>query len=259
MFDRIKDNLPLASLLLLVICLVRVIVFYKVFGIAITDYLELGELLSLMSGYLLSQFIAIGLYTCLMIVISNQQTVSQTLSLFNIDVPISLLHNLRKIYFGSGAAKLCWWGAVTFSVCSVWQTYLKGAIDIYTISSWLIFFGAVFLDDFVIKHCVKFKRSGSDAAAEAHNKTLRTGIQTFCLMLLLLWGNFLWALSSGYYLKTIRNVDRVVIEYEGKFIRTSPNYLFVGRTKSFTFFYNRQTSRAHVYPNGGIKRIYIED
>ncbi|GGF26313.1 hypothetical protein GCM10011383_42280 [Hymenobacter cavernae] len=51
----------------------------------------------------------------------------------------------------------------------------------------------------------------------------------------------------------------ITIEYEGKLIRTSPTYAYIGRTKNFTFFYNKQTKYAHVYPNSGIKRVYMRD
>jgi len=88
------------------------------------------------------------------------------------------------------------------------------------------------------------------------NENLIRNKRIFLLLIFLLFANMFYAAINARDLIAGESSERVTIEYKGKMIRTSRHYMYVGRTKGYTFFYNTQTGFAHVYPNSSIERMY---
>ncbi|GGF27059.1 hypothetical protein GCM10011383_43280 [Hymenobacter cavernae] len=115
---------------------------------------------------------------------------------------------------------------------------------------------------FLVNKIMKaFAKQGYGIEIDKFNNELKRILDTSFILIILACFNILIAVIDAQALKEKSGYQRMVIEYDNKLIRASAtsHYIYLGRTKNYTFFYNKQTERAHSYPNSGIKRIYMKN
>lgn len=102
-----------------------------------------------------------------------------------------------------------------------------------------------------------FSKESDNDEIIAFNKKLNRLINISSILFQFVLFNTYASLIQAYLMKYETQYQDVTIEYEGKKVSTTPTYMYIGRVKNFTFFFDKQTGYAHVYPNSGIKRIYM--
>ncbi|UOG76766.1 hypothetical protein MTX78_09225 [Hymenobacter tibetensis] len=252
MFDKIKDNLSLATVFLIVISLARLITYYQIFGVNIADYIELSEILSLLSDYLLFQFAVALIYLFIIVYVQSLFTVQLIDSLKppkpNPNPTVPIVYKPFELPLVLGMVLLCIGGMV-------YVTYLgQGKVVLAGLGLLAL---CIFIDQGVGKIEKMFRKEDSEENAVQYNTNLRKSAFTSSVLLIFLLLN----IAAGFVMAKIKMIvdmePRVTIEYEGKLIRASTQFIHIGRVKNYTFFYNKQTGYTHAYPNSGIKRVYM--
>ncbi|QNE38980.1 hypothetical protein F1C16_05135 [Hymenobacter sp. NBH84] len=233
MLTKIKDNLPFITAIMFILGSTRLIFFYEAFGIDVISYLDLSEIFSLSFYYITS----IGFISVVLLSIYMIYMYSKKLSIFN-------KHFDKYTY-------------AEYIFCGVFFIVFS-----------LIFFGTgiELIFSVIISLLLLFLLYGIEMLIQIafFNAKLAYREQGFS-MLMLTTGLYLTTVNavigslSGRAIRDSEDNDIVTIEYNNKIIRTTKHYIYIGRTKNYTFFYNRQTKFSHVYPNSDVKRIYIKN
>ncbi|MBX0290123.1 hypothetical protein K3G63_06715 [Hymenobacter sp. HSC-4F20] len=212
------------------------------------------EILSLLSDYLISFFGFTAIYICIVLV-SDSILDSALLSGEQIDF-IGRLFIYPKGTSGYRQNQI----AFSALFLGILLTILFLSMETNIVIIIFVLFAVVLMFCLVIgaRQIFKWQRKiGFDNESLLYNKKLKTAINIIAGVFSFLLLNSAIALCQGVDLKEMSTNKNVVIEYEQKFIKSTLDYIYIGRTKNYTFFYNRKTGVAHVYPNSEIKRIYM--
>lgn len=195
--EWVKNNLPLLTLVMIVIGLVRISAFYYAFNINITSFLDITEVIQLQIEFFLPAVIAVFFaYMIFRITLWNPFN-KRFKALQSTDEMID------KMSISEEEKE---------EVKIITKRYREGVTDIYLmLSVTAIMIGGL------IGIMISFKNSDD--------------------------------------IKHGRAINEIAMTVDGQPVKTDANNMFLGRTKNFIFFYNRNTKQSKIYSNSDVKNL----
>jgi hypothetical protein len=238
--NKIKDNLPLASAFLLILGAINLIYFYSFFNIDISTYIDLTEILSLsLPFFIRATIISIPLTVFVL---------STAKFSFNKPTDENTVSVKVKSVFG--------WSIFLFGIL-YFYTILTGYLD-YTLT-WdlgIALFILLVSDYFMLKLMPSFTKQ----VKEAYGLEIEITIIPIIITMI--------TISVFTIVNTRHNARNIM--YKGSFafaevqldstsIHSDSTYRYIGKTKSYIFFYNNKTSKSDAYSLSDAKRLTIID
>lgn len=243
--DKIKENLPLISAFLLIVGALKLIYYYSYFGIDITSYIDLSEILILSLPFFInSTFILV-----ITLLLFTPMTVRQELNHMSDDgKQESVDTKNERIVIGF---------VVSIILYTIFVLIFTGYADFTITYDTFFATSLVFVFPLLLNYVFPaFKRSVERAfdvqVERAYFITLIIGIGVVTLSIL-------------YSRHTARNVlfKKTYVAAEAKLdtvtVKSSFTYRYVGKTKNYIFFYNTETNWAEAWPLSNLKKLTITD
>lgn len=243
--DKIKENLPLVSAFLLIVGALKLIYYYSYFGIDITSYIELSEILVLSLPFFInSTFILV-----ITLLLFTPMTVRQELDRLSEDSEQELVNTKNeRVVIGF---------VISLILGTVMILMYTGYVD-FTITYDMFFaMSLVVVFPLLLNYVFPaFKRSVERAfdvqVERAYFIILIIGIGVVTLSILYSRHTARNALFKRTYVAAEAKLDTVTV-------KSSFTYRYVGKTKNYVFFYNTDTNRAEAWPLSNLKKLTITD
>lgn len=266
--DTIKDNIPVISILILIIGASNLLIYYSYFGIDIMSYLDFSEVIQL-------QFKVFALTGC----IAFASLLYGLLFEYKDLGPASADSNRQKRRSITAAAEANK-GKRTFSLHLIFNIFL---IIICTPILWLlvyknkdwtplliisipVFISIILYAYFKFRkgvvegYRIKLTESGGIISKEFSTKQEKNLINAGGLLAIfatIIYISSIYTFCEARSILQYSSFKEVVLYLEKDTITTNINYRYIGKTKNFVFFYNKNTKQADIYSAGSIKRITI--
>lgn len=223
--EKLKNLIPFLSLLVVFSSAVKLITYYKAFGINIVDYMELSEFTFSFLDDLYSYIIMLGGFMVWTVIddiiypnnrpIENEET----------------LDKRRKLYRDLASALFLIYGLSTLA--SIW--FINWIV--YRVSALLI----------IIVYVIYSNHS---------QKTDKLSKYYLLIPTLLVFGYFN-AKSEVNIIKETGKSLNVILIFDNKTVKTDTGNYYLGKTKNYTFFYNAKLKKSTIYSNNKISSIEI--
>lgn len=266
--EKIKDNLPIFSVALLILGTVNLLVYYSFFHVDILSYLDFTEVLQIQFRlFAIAVAVIFGqiAYTVMSVHLIQKITVmTDTKSKVNIffnKINAWLLKRIGKISIN---AQIIMFMTFVFMLCIVLSINTPKMLYMY-----LLIFSILLLLLIIKLFYNAFKKEvlnenfrpeidtivKSRIEFEANLKLLKTILGFIFLTYISVVTAIISAINTVLYSAS----NEVTLITDKVSFSTSYNYRFIGKTKNFTFFYNIPLKQAEVFPNGDIKKLYLRD
>lgn len=230
----IKEYLPLASAVFLILGALRLIFFYKFFGINIVSFIDLSEILTLSFSFFINcVFIALIFFIIFIPSITDSQIKGiedRKTGAVALLVIISFF-----VYF-------------YFSIYDVNKDYIidfrvsKDTIGAFVVVLLIAIFSSRILP--VIKRRISYYFGYNVSANTSASLVSLLGMCILCV---------LQSRDSARDILLKKRPEHIEIKLDSTLIKTSYSYRFIGKTKSYIFFYNTKTDVSDVYSLDGDK------
>ena len=247
--DKIKEYLPIISVILLILGAIRLVVFYHFFGIDITTYIDLSEIFILSLPFFLTS--ALFLMVCLSYAMlgvvydtNNEYSTANSADLTLLKEP-SRPH-IRASYY----------------ILTYFTLFLMPMILLLGPERDRIGYDLYFV---LIPVCLVLPPiipSMHNWIARSYQKAFQKELRSnhlflFIASLLLMLFSVVFTRTSAR--KALYNDESITMTYNGEVVKTTDTYSYIGKTKNYAFFYNDNTGYADVYTLSDVKHFSIKD
>lgn len=246
--DTLKENLPLVSALLLVLGAVRLIVYYHFFGIDITNYIDLSEIFSLSLSFFIT---SIAFLTTIVIVSFILRILEGDYYGTRLTI-LSAPSNTDRGMISIAYYIIVWLGIFTFPLVFIYAPPKERV-------NWDILLIAIPLFAFLPPIIPDWHRIINKAYKKLFDKDLNgNNLFLITISVLVLCFSIVFTRTSA---RRVLYDDETIVKmlYDGKLIQTDSSYKFIGKTKSYAFFYNDKTGYSDVYEMSNVKSFSIKD
>ena len=269
--NSLKDNLPLLSVIILIIGGTNLLVYYWYFGIDIMSYVEFSEVIQLqfkvfaLAGCLFAASFLYGLlfeYHHLSPASTSYQRQNRKKFATDVDASKNKRH-LMIAYCIIGTTLI---GGVTSLVWRIiskgedWTSLLLLSLPLLILIVAIAYFR--FRKGIAEGYRARIIESGEliskEFATKEENKLIGAG-GFLSLFIVLIYTSSLYTFCSARLILVGPPSQEVTMYLEKDTVVTSNIYRYVGKTKGFIFFYNKRTEQADIYAAGSIKRMKIHD
>lgn len=219
--DNFKDTLPLVTTLLITLGVFRLISYYDPFGIDITAYLEVSEVLLILFSYFTKIFLYFAGIYCFILLIAKILDVS----FINVKKILGLISIAMMVLSASISAFI---GNVEIS---------NAMYDIALILLAIIFIQEYQSNDIVDKQLLIFL---SIALFVGLLSSVKIGGRS----------------EAEKIMSDVASYD-VRMKFDSTVVTTSNSYFYIGRTKNYLFFYNKKSKFADIVATSSIKELAI--
>jgi len=235
--DSLIKILPLGSLFIITCSSIKLVLYYNIFNISITDYVGIDEILVSFIDDILYYAAIFGMGLTLNFYLESKK--SKNIENVNNSTESKPKSTYKKVFAILGKIM----EIITFLfVMLLINIILNNSLSEYKKIS-LIF--ALVLTVFIY---YQIKLSGTK-----NEPNYYFTIATWAIILILFDG-----LRSGYRIKDNESLYTVnVLFNDSKKVNTDSTYHFVGKTKEFIFFYDSDLKKTDIYPNSNLAKIQI--
>jgi hypothetical protein len=248
--DKLKENLPIISIGLLLLGFTRLITFYHFFHIDITAFIDLTEVLQLQFKFFTTRFLLILLSLSITVFITRKFSKSPTgQTIPNLtSTPIQKQHktpNLIGRHINAVRFALLALLSLSFFAYEwhkgintpIWPnlTIISFTISIlYILQKQIIFVLQIFESTYGI--------------TSLH-------VNAFLYLSMFMSSAAMLSIQSAFQIMTNKPEFETTIIFSDHTITTNKDLIYVGKTKSFVFLYDKDKDQADVIPTGDIKQI----
>lgn len=244
--EKVKDNLPLLSIVLVTFSTARLIAYYHYFGIDITSYIELTEAITLSTPIFFYALLAslLGIFGGLLgIKVHSEYTPTA-------EAQVSKNFFKRAHQFASPFTMLLLFLIIPcITIWLSWSYWYKGKPEAI---EWIVSMNLLLILILTVDI------SSNELWLQLRKINLEISIYSLNLSLRLIFGTAAIVLQTridaynavyGDY----NNREQVAFTIGDKNIHTSDKYRYVGRTKNYLFLYNNTTGYADIFKLSDIK------
>ena len=256
---KLKDNLPMLSIGLIIIGISNLIVYYRHFNIDIITYLDFTEVLQMQfTSFVMSFAIVLFLYLSVgffsVIGPSYEQIVEYRIEFQASHSPEQIKLIQEKNRKESRKSKF-----ILFLLLSILLLpYIAKLIVDYDSTDGIILGCiSILVVATIIDTIYTFFLQAEEDKTYFNNKPKFVLARQIGLFVFLLYTNIIAAHITAVAYQFPSSINEVTITTEKSTITTGKDLRYIGKTKNFTFFYNIVKKKASIYPNGDIKATDI--
>lgn len=236
----IKDHLPLLSIGLLVISLFRLILFYNVFNINILDYVDLGEVIALSFSALLPTFamllvLGVGFYFTQNAEVFTKYNPARFIA---IQEPKAFGERFRLFVADTG--KTLALSPLLVLIVSVVLFFINKDLSHRFFHLSLFFFVWIYYGLLLLEIARMYKLTTGAYPSHSSMSIAKAVIFTSLITVAS-------AVFNAQMSRDKLDYERVVVGMGNKIIKSSSTYRYVGKTKSYIFFYNKANHSYNAY------------
>lgn len=246
----LKSIIPYLSVYIIIVGIIRSIIFYSYFNIRILDYIGLDEIILLFADdiiftilFYITPFIIITYEMYPTLSVFEQNTQRKKSSTQNFEKKLN-----RKTFEISNKNKIR-----ILNLTALALTIAIAYISKFYYFTFIIFFN-YWICYLVILICLKFENHLSNT----HNFKLDKSIKVIiaCSIAFIFMSNCLSALSASTNYIGFYNGSSITTNDTTFY--TSDTIVYVGKTKDYSFLYNKNSNKSTVIKNDNIKYAYIK-
>lgn len=274
-FQRLKDNLPIVSVGLLVIGTVNLMMYYLYFKINILEYLDFTEVLQLqfklfamaVGGIVLQ--IAYGVWCHRLVngtspaakrkdrmqASARRRRFEEYQAKQATAAKATKKRTKRQQFFRRH--RLAFWLLILLVVF-----YVLGMIVLYYPTSLIIFLFLSIPVFFVIVVLTyeEVKKDDVEAGGKADELERKFGLyKSASIAIILIYISCIAALISAVSSVSEKSSYEVTVVMDGKTLTTNQDYRYLGRTKNYIFFYTISKKQAEIYQVSAVKTMLVSD
>jgi hypothetical protein len=255
--SSLKDNLPIISLGILIVGTINLLIYYSRFGIDILSYLDFTEVLQIQFR-LFAYTIGLILYQGIHYIMSTELGANVYAKLAPFTKPESKIDNTSKFYVDR-ITLAYYLGLFTIVISLGMIMYI--IVSTPEIMPVVLYFIIFVIIDYVLYVVYKVLKS---RIIESFTDVKDAGEKVSMLKYAVLFvavviGSIIVAKFQASYILSHHSQSEVTVVMEKKSFSTNVNYRYIGRTKNFTFFYDKIRKQAETFSNGDIKNLLIRD
>lgn len=224
--EKLKNLIPFLSLLVILSNAIKLITYYRSFGISIIDYMEWSEFtfsfLEDIYGYII-------MLSGIMVFQVIDDLFGKTIKPAQSSKPISKRHFYRKLIY------------------SFLFIYGASSLACYWFMNWIVYY--ITLIAMIFIYIIFSDRS----------KRIDSLTKYYLLIPTLILFSYFNAKRELSMIKEKVSAHQVVLQINNDKISTNKEIHYLGRTKNYTFFYNSTTKLSTIYPNKNIQSIDVSE
>lgn len=225
--DWFKNNLPLITLLMLILGMVNIFTYYNVFGINIISFLEISEVLQLQfSSYIILAWLLVLI--CSILYIPAEKLYKKV-----------ILTRAEKIELS----------ARNLAEMQVKLDKLGERIS------------AVNLNEFNSLVTTHNGYKSTHVENEKVLSSMKSLVKLFYMLMVFMLAATISVGDAFYSIFSLQKKSKIEVSMKinDKEIKTDKNYRFLGRTKNFIMFYSYDKREANVFSNSEVKDLTFKD
>jgi hypothetical protein len=261
--DKIKDNLPLVTLVLLLIGFTRLVAYYNLFHIDITSFIDFTEAIQLQFDFFTSRFLfllfAMYLGIIPVIIVFRESGADE------IKKPIGS-RSKGKEKQSALVKRIKYYSIPIYFTCIavlviIIEHFVEKRGIIYPYVHDLYFscfmFGLLSATMLYFIKLVPFSSQTKRMAARRMFIEKVHIISGGSMLVMLIGFSVLYSRISAFEVITQRPDYEVTLVLEHQTVVTNKNLIYVGKSKSYVFLYDKDENQAEVFPMDDIKQMYL--
>lgn len=243
MMKNITENLPLLTVVLIIVGFLKLISFYSFFGVDIVSYLDVTEIIQLEFKFFAISFLAIVLFLVYLILKADKpDKANSTVGL-----------NYKRSNFG--------WVLVNYvpifisiNALIMIVSIVIDRIKLHIINTFhvdmAVFFVLIFFLPIVVN---RIQKNLSYFSPNAANYLRFSSIFVPLIAIVLIVSR-----NDAYMILTERPDKEAVLVLEKRTISTGKNLIYIGKTRNYVFLYDKNFEQAEVVPVDKITDSYFK-
>jgi hypothetical protein len=249
--DKIKDNLPLVTLVLLLLGFARMVAFYKFFHVDIASFIDLTEVIQLQFEFYTIGFIFLSGALLQLLdwvggLLSNQARVKAL-----VETPTPELREKHPVIDRISKHIL----SILFGILGIATLTIqhfdgkKGFMGPLYADIFAVFFIAFVLSAYPLRSIVGIRKL---RLLKDQHVPVVTGV---ILLGLLMVAAAIYSRASAFKIMTEQPDYEATLVLGDRTVVTNKNLIYVGKSKSYVFLYDKDTDQSEVIPTSDIKRM----
>ena len=245
--DKLKENLPLISAMLLILGAARLIFFYSYFGIDITSYIDLAEIFSLSLRFFATSaliFVPFGFFYLPTALVMDIRVKSKFRG---------YREDIDAITPVEGVVAT----AMSFILFMLTYFMFTGYMDFTVTIDMALLMVLIFILPWTTQTFLPILQ-------DKLNKIFKTDLSnSFFAGIILVLSVSIFAIAvSRHSARNMAYAKKFIsaeVQIDDKVIRSSDGYRYIGKTKNYIFFYNRAANKSDAFSLANVKRVTLSD